>query len=257
MLEKMGKTIFRFIDRNSSTILASLGCVGVIATAVSAVKATPDACLLIREENREKHDGDPYGGTKLDAVKACWKCYIPAAIIGVSTITCIVGANILDKKKQGALISAYTLINESYKKYRKKVIDIYGEDADKNIINAIVRDKEGPSFEQENKDERLFFDYFSDRYFQSTMENVQQAEYELNRMYATTGQVSLNDFYKLLGIEETSEGVVLGWDVNIGAQVDAEIWIDFDHELTTLDDGLECYILTIPTSPTPIDRDYH
>lgn len=92
-----------FCKRNSSTFLTVVGAVGVIATSVMAVKATPKALLLINEEKNTK-GGDL---TKLEVIKATWPVYIPAAVTGVATITCIFGSNIIDKKRQAALTSAY------------------------------------------------------------------------------------------------------------------------------------------------------
>ncbi|MCG5029675.1 DUF6353 family protein, partial [[Ruminococcus] torques] len=53
--------------------------------------------------------------------------------MGVSTIACIFGANALNQKKQASLMSAYVMLNESYKQYRKSAKTVYGEDADDKI----------------------------------------------------------------------------------------------------------------------------
>ena len=43
-----------FAKRNASTVLTCLGGVGVVATTVLAVKATPKALQLIEEEKQKK-----------------------------------------------------------------------------------------------------------------------------------------------------------------------------------------------------------
>lgn len=111
---KLDPKIGRSLKKASPTILTCIGAAGVVATAVLAVKATPKADSLIKTDSRRNHDGDPYAATKLEAVKSCWKCYIPAAATGVATIICIFGANTLNKKQQASLASAYALINRSY-----------------------------------------------------------------------------------------------------------------------------------------------
>ena len=74
-------------------------------TTVLAVKATPKAMEKIKEvEKNKKEEFDRDHGyseldtmfklTKPEVVKATWKCYIPAAISGATSIACIVGANI-------------------------------------------------------------------------------------------------------------------------------------------------------------------
>lgn len=104
---KLDPKIGRSLKKASPTILTCIGAVGVVATAVLAVKATPKADGLIKADSRRNHDGNPYAATKLEAVKSCWKCYIPAAATGVATIICIFGANTLNKKQQASLASAY------------------------------------------------------------------------------------------------------------------------------------------------------
>ena len=112
---KLDHKIGRSLQKASPTILTCIGAAGVVATAVLAVKATPKADSLIKADSRRNHDGDPYAATKLEAVKSCWKCYMPAAATGVATIICIFGANTLNKKQQASLASAYALVNRSYR----------------------------------------------------------------------------------------------------------------------------------------------
>lgn len=72
----------QFWHRNASTILTCLGDVGVVATAVLAVKATPKAMRLINEAEEEK--GKTL--TRMETVKATWKPYIPAVVTGAVLI---------------------------------------------------------------------------------------------------------------------------------------------------------------------------
>ena len=43
-----------FVKRNVSTILTGLGCIGVVATTITAVKATPKVLRLIEEAETKK-----------------------------------------------------------------------------------------------------------------------------------------------------------------------------------------------------------
>lgn len=138
---KLDTKIGRSLKKASPTILTCIGAAGVVATAVLAVKATPKADSLIKADSRRNHDGDPYAATKLEAVKSCWKCYIPAAATGVATIICIFGANTLNKKQQASLASAYALVNRSYSDYKHKLKELYGEDAHKKIMESIAAEK--------------------------------------------------------------------------------------------------------------------
>lgn len=234
------------LKKASPTILTCLGAIGVIATTISAVKATPKAIEQIKHDSRKNHDGDPYGYTKIEAVKSGWKYYIPAAAIGASTIACIFGANVLNQKQQAALASAYMLLENAYKEYRNKVKDSFGEDTDDLVRNDIVKDK----YEQSNDisdEDCLFFEINYGKFFNRTREEVLHAEYKFNKKFARDGYVTLNDFYKLLDLPTTEAGDVIGWtyDEHYGYP-----WIDFEHELMSLEDGMECFIINLPNPPS-------
>ena len=107
-----------FVKRNASTILTILGSIGVVATTVTAVKATPKAIRLIEEAEQEK--GEEL--TKWEKTKTATKPYLPAILLGTSTVACIFGAQILNQKQQASLVSAYALLDQSYKEYKKKLI---------------------------------------------------------------------------------------------------------------------------------------
>lgn len=129
------------LKRGSPTVLTCLGVAGVIATTVSAVMTTPKAIEKIRKDSLINHDGDPCGYSKTEAIKSAWVYYIPSTVIGVSTIICIVGANVLNRHQQAALSSAYALINKSYNEYKEKLKELYGEEAHQKIIDSIAKER--------------------------------------------------------------------------------------------------------------------
>lgn len=93
---------------------------------------------------------------------------------------------------------------------------------------------------------RTFYDSFSQRYFETTIEKVIQAEYHLNRNFMFFGTIALNDFYDFLGLEKTDFGDTVGW-----SSVNGDIyWIDFNHRRVTLDDGMEVYVIDMVFEPT-------
>ena len=241
-----------FIKRNSSTILTCVGAIGVITTAVLAVKATPKAMDSLEQAKEEK--GEEL--TKLEVVKVAGPAYIPTAISAVATITCVVGANVLNKRQQASLISAYALLDNSYKEYREKAVELYGEDADGRIKEEIAKDKHAIGDVIIEEDKELFYDEFSGRYFNSTIEAVQQAEYRLNRELVMRDYVYLNEFYEYLDIEPVDPGYVLGWSRGGNLAHYWQDWIDFTHKTVPLEDGMECRIITMLGDPYPDFLDY-
>lgn len=235
-----------FMKRNASTILTCAGGAGVIATSVLAVKATPKALTLLGKAKEEK--GEDL--TKLEKVKVAGPAYIPAVIMGASTIACIFGANIMNQRQQAALMSAYALLDNSYKDYKKKLAELYGEDTVEEIEEEIVRDKYKEDLCPVEDGKQLFYDDFSQRYFESTTEDVLRAEHEVNRMLAVHYGVYLNEFYELLGIERTDYGDYLGWSTGELVETCWYSWIDFHHDKVVMDDGLEVTIITMGMEPT-------
>lgn len=248
--------------KNSSTVLTGISVCGVMATAALSVKATPKALQLIKEDSRKKHDGDPHAFSKTEAIASAWKCYIPAAVFGLSTIACIVGANVLNKSRQAAIVSAYALIDNSHKAYKYKLKELYGDDAHNAIVDSIVKEQckqvhissasfianstldFGESIEPEIV--RTFYDCLSQRYFETTIAKVVEAEYRLNQNFMLAGCVSLNDFYDFLGLEKIDIGDVLGW-----SSCNGDIyWIDFNHYKIVLEDGMEILVIETIFEPT-------
>ena len=243
----------RFVNRNASTILTCVGGAGVVATSVMAVKATPKALALL--ENAKEEKGEEL--TKLEVIRVAGPAYIPSVITGVATLACIFGANALNKRQQAAITSAYALLNSSYQDYKKKAEELYGEDADAHIRAEIAKDK----YEEEDRDfktiaKQLFYDDFSGRYFESTMEDVIKAQYAINRTISLHGGAYLNEWYEELGIEPTDYGAHLGWSSGLLVDYQWSDWLVFGHEKTTIDDDLECIIITMSTEPM-FDFEYY
>lgn len=206
-------------------------------------KATIKASELIKAAKEEK--GEKL--TKSEIVRVAAPSYIPPVLMGAATITCIFGANILNKRHQAALVSAYALLDQRYKNYKKKVIEIYGDDANEEIADSIARDKYQEQVVDDGKE--LFFDLYSERYFESTMEDVKQAEYDINKIMVTDCGASLNEFYELLGLPNREEYAELGWSTPMMEETYWHPWIEFNHRKMLTGDGNECYIIEMPFEP--------
>ncbi len=231
-----------FVKRNASTILTITGGVGVVTTTILAVKATPKALKVLEEAREEK--GEEL--TKLEVVQVAGPAYIPSVLSGVGTLACIFGANVLNKRQQAALVSAYALLDQSYKEYINKVDELYGEGASDKVKEEIAKDK----YEESDHEEPLFYDAFSRQYFNSTIEKVQCAEYYLNRDIQMRGWADLNEFYEMLDIT-IDGGEALGWSEGGNLARYWQSWIDFDHKKIVMDDGLECCVITMFQEPYP------
>lgn len=246
---KISKRVGRQLYCSSPTILTVVASVGVVVTTITAVRATPKAVKLLKEAELEKGENL----TKVEIIRVAGPSYIPSALLGISTIVCIFGANALNQKKQASLMSAYAMLNESYKQYRKSAKIVYGEDADDKIHAEMAKDAMVSTYDwgyqvynmdMDSESERLlFYDLSSKKYFRTTMAAVLNAQYHVNRNLAIRGDCSLNEYLSFLGVEGIDGGDDLGWDISYMVEEMDCYWLDFDNYKSTLEDGLECIII--------------
>lgn len=116
-----------------SIFLSAMASLGVIVTAISAADATTKAEHILNKDIPTK-----------EKVKEAWKFYIPTAGFALGTIACIAGASILNQKQQATMISAYKLLEASYKNYVTGVKGLYGEDAHRQVLEFIHAEEADP-----------------------------------------------------------------------------------------------------------------
>lgn len=246
------------LRKSAPAILSLLAGAGVIFTAISAAKATPEAMRRVESVSEEKKR--PL--TKKETFKTTWSCYKSTYAFGAGTIACIIAANILNQKEQASLTGAYVLLKQTHGDYISKIKEKFGKEVHEEIMNEIVAEKAedvkiytdnicddcSTDFEGIMEDTCLFYDSFSNRYFEATPMQVIQAEYHLNRNFVLGMEPTVNDFYDLLGLEHTDIGKVLMWS---GLNGDY-FWIDFNHFKTKYTDNLECFVIECSgiTSPS-------
>ena len=239
-----------FLKKHSPELLTALGITGMVGTTVLAVKATPKALQLIEEAKAEAHTDKL---TVKETVKATWKCYIPAAVNGVVSASCLIAANTVHARHTAAIATAYRLSESALKEYKEKVIETIGEKKEKTIREKIAQDKiekkEVKSTEIIFTDggDTLFLEPVSDRLFKSSIDKVHKAVNKIN--YQMThdpfeGSASLSDFYDELGLARTSISDKLGWSYSSGAG-----YLELDLHPAEKD-GKPCFMLDYNYTPT-------
>lgn len=235
----------RFFKRNSSTILTCIGAIGVVATAVVSAKDTIKAIKIIEES--EEIEGVTV--SKKELVKMVAPAYIPTAVVGLSTIACVFGANILNKRTQASLASAYALLDSSFKEYRERAKEVYGEDSDKKIKEAIAKNRYEDSQMMLKEDgKELFFDFHGLQLFSATWDEVKTAENTINQIINKNGYVGLNTFYEMLGIPCTDVDYEVGWSSRSVREFGYD-HVEFLHDRVVNDDGTEFCAITMVCEP--------
>ena len=237
-------SINKFLKSNSPTILTVVGSVGVGLTAIMAARDTVKA--MKRMELARKVKLRPLY-TK-EKIKVAAPCYIPTVLTGASTILCICGANKLNRNIQQSLTSAYVLLDQSYKEYRKTVKDVYGEEGDRRIIEDIA-DRKSEDLHLAEQEDDIFFDFFDMQFFNSKISKIREAEKEANEILKTNGYISLRTLYSLMGkdIMETDE--LLGWSTAAGKLYGYD-GIRFVIDESESKDGFKYYVLDFADTPT-------
>lgn len=234
------------ISRHSPEILTGIGIAGMITTTVLAVRATPKALKLIEEKKKEERmDKLP----AVETVKATWKCYVPAAVTGTVSIACLVGASSVNARRNAALATAYKLSETALTEYKEKVVETIGEKKEKVIREKVDKERveKNPVSKNEiiitDKGTTLCYDPTSSRYFKSDIERIKRAENAINKeiLHSMCGYASLNEFYDELGLEHTSVGNDLGWNINH--------LMDLDFSSTIADDGTPCIVIDYRVAP--------
>ena len=230
---KLHKNIFAFLGKHGATMLSIAASVGVVVTAVETAKATTKAQKLI-----DMNAAEPM--TKKEVVKDCWKFYIPAAVVGAGTIACILGSNGLNKKTQAELMAAYVAVQQTYAAYRKKVAEQYGEEAEHEIHRQV---EQGPRAEDGDAI-RLFYELYTNRYFNATLAQVYEAAYMLNKKLAIEGGVSLEAWCEMLGLEYIPDDKSRGWCIDQMVDEWEYYWLDVECMEQKMDDGLDAYYVS-------------
>jgi hypothetical protein len=161
-----GKTSF-FLKKNSPEILMGVGIAGVVATVVTACRATVKAGEVL-DEHKENMDminqavevADEGEYTEQDIKKdklivysktavGMARLYAPTIAIGSLSIVCILVSNRIIKKRYLGAVAAYNALSVSYETYRKRVREKYGDDVDYEMRYGVTRE----TIEEKTKDE--------------------------------------------------------------------------------------------------------
>ena len=103
----------------------------------------------------------------------------------------------------------------------------------------------------------LYFESFGGVYFWSNELEVLKAQYQLNRKFCLKKRVSLNDFYRYLGIPEQPIGNKLGWYWYISEFIYQHPWISFIYDVYDSSDDLPSYYhIVMPFPPRDDYKDF-
>ena len=246
---KLFNDVRTVVSKHSPELLTGIGIAGMITTTVLAVRATPKALKLIDKKQAELYPDSTQKLTPIETVKATWKCYIPAAITGVTSVACLIGASSVNARRNAALATAYNLSATALAEYKDKVVETIGEKKEQIIRDKVAEEriKQEPvnnsAIIVSGNGNTRCFDTITKRRFTSDIEKIKRIENDLNRrMINGEDYISLNEFYYELGLDGCAIGDELGWNVGRGL-----IELDFSAQLDT--DGTPCIVIDYSVAP--------
>lgn len=241
------------LKKHSPEILVVAGIAGTVVSAVLACKATTKVAEILDETKGTLdtiHEGMETGAIngqeytnedgKKDTVVVyaqtgmkLAKLYGPAIILGTLSVTSILASNNILRKRNVALGAAYAAIDKSFKEYRGRVTERFGEQVDTELKYGIKAKKfeeieVDPETGKEKKvkktvmvaDPNLQSDYAV--YFDSKSRNY-ETNPDYNRMFLkaqqafandklqTRGHLFLNEVLDDLDLPRTPAGQIVGW----------------------------------------------
>lgn len=246
---KLFKDVQTVLSKHSPELLTGIGIAGMITTTVLAVRATPKALKLVENKQEELYPDSTEKLTPVEVVKTTWRCYIPAAVTGVTSVACLIGASSVNARRNAALATAYNLSATALTEYKEKVVETIGEKKEQVIRDKIAEERlknepvNNSSIIVSGNGTTRCFDTITKRRFISDIETLRRIENELNkRMINGEDYISLNEFYYEVGMDGSSIGDDLGWNVCTGL-----INLDFSAQLDN--DGVPCIVIDYKIAP--------
>lgn len=244
----VAKNSIQSIKRHSPVLLTGFAVAGVVSTAVLTARATTRADATILEYEK-KDNGLWIKASVKEKFRLVWPIYIPPVVTGLATIACTVGAQSINMRRQAAIMGAFTLTEGAFQEYKEQVAEALTKPAKDKIDAAIAQkrvDENPPASEllAQVDGKVLVLDQFTGRYFRSTQETIRGAQNDVNERLTTGGEmyVSLNEFYVLLGLEQSIVGEAVGFN--------SEHLVDVNFSTAIAEGGVPCLTIRFRTLPT-------
>lgn len=207
------------ITANSPVLLLGTAIAGVVTTGVLAARAGYQARGIVdAEQARRDEEEESAPLTFQDKAKLTWLCYAVPAVTGASTIAAVTGLHTVHTKRANALAALYAVTSTKLDDVQAKAEELLGAKKTQELSNDIGQKNvdRNPLVESEvvitGTGTELMQDDWSGRYFMGSVANVEAAMNDLNRKLIEEGEVSLNDYYDLIGLPEIEMGTRFGWN---------------------------------------------
>lgn len=237
----------------TSTVLACRATLKLSDTLANAEELKAKAEALHADGTNEEYPTKEYSRDltviKVKTILNVTKLYAPAAGLAMISVALLTGSHVTLNRRNASLTAAYASVDQAFEKYRQRVVEQLGGDADRDfrygteVVSETVEGDDGKkktvkhtrvdSSQAPSKYARFFDEMCNDwksnpEYNRAFLHCQQQYA---NDMLRARGHVFLNEVYDALGIPRTKEGQVVGWvlDGNGDGFVDFGIFDDLTN----------------------------
>ena len=262
------------LKKHSPEILVAAGVVGTVVSTVMACRATTKIDTILDETKEQldkihEYSENPDMAEKYNAEDAkkdtvvvyahagvkLAKLYAPAVGLGILSLGSILASNDILRKRNAALAAAYAVVDRSFKEYRDRVVERFGEEVDHQLrYNIKATEVEETVIDEKGKEKKVkktievadpnaseYVKYFtkSNPYWENNPEYVEmflrsQQNYANDKLKAT-GHLTLNDVYDMLGFHDSKAGMVVGWIYDLD-HPNGDNYVEFDVKKVHLPD---------------------
>ncbi len=220
--------------KHTPEIFMGAGVAGFVATIVMTAKAAPTVQEVHAKASWDREDisefvndpqskGEQLRASYLSEARELAPLCLPPIFSGVASVTCFFMANKINIDRKEAILAAYSLSEKTLSTYQDKVIEKFGEDVHRDILNDTSKEIARREAPDDLDPERIVvpdgtvrcYDNVTGRYFFSSKERIVEAEGVVNKRLVNEVRVSLQEFYYELGMEEHfALGDAIGWDIS-------------------------------------------
>lgn len=224
-LKEAANVVTLFASEHRTSLMVGGGIAGMVIAGITAVRVTPKASMLLEERRCSKHDAylenteaNPQLTIK-DYIQVTWKYYLPPIALATVSAGAIIFAHKVDRKENAALAAAYAISESRLKEYSEKVLETVGEKKEKEVRNAIDKDRVNNNQPVDSEiistrqGDTLCMDAWNGRYFYSDIEVLRRAAVDLSRAVLNDETVTLNDFYDRIDLPQTKNGDFFAWEI--------------------------------------------
>ena len=235
-IQSLANVLAAFVRTNATQILTASAVAGVVGTALITFNEAPKAKEILddmkedlKDAPKEEHKDIIFVGVKKIAPKV-----IPIVVSVSLSIASIIGLNKIHAQRYAAMSAAYAIADRSLKEWKEHTEEIVGKKKMEDIKMAIADEQakkidpekaEKPNYIQPGDSAMERLDVVRDpntgSEFYSSASRVREAIAKVQSTLNGCDWVSVNDFYRELGVTPIKWGERLGW--NTGQEVDIEM----------------------------------